>query len=101
MSDPKDYTTELADGDLISAFEEIKAIKAQINLLDSEKRIIEDWVRDKMLSHEIMADNNGEVIATYKPCIRTSINTEAIKKDLPLVYEKYVIRKESRILLIK
>lgn len=75
--------------------DDLKAVSELIKKREAEKKIIEQTVKE-MLGEAAIGLCNGEKVVTWKASQRTTLDTKALKKDMPEVYERYARVSTSR-----
>lgn len=97
MADPDTYTE--VDPDVAEAVQMYRAAAESERAAKAIKDQCKQTVHEALGSAEA-ATYGGEVIATYKHTIRKTIDTTALKKDMPEVAEKYLKSSTSRTLRV-
>lgn len=75
--------------------DDLKAVSELIKKREAEKKIIEQVVKE-MLGEASIGLCNGEKVVTWKTSQRTTLDTKALKKEMPEIYEKYARVSTSR-----
>lgn len=89
-------------------FEEIRAFEKEKILMDIKQKKLKEELKEAMLKNNIenweyVSNNGGVIKATLKkPHYRETIDTKALKQDLPDIAEKYTTSTEvSASILLK
>lgn len=86
----------------LDLIQELKKIKKQISLLQEEEEDIKNILKEKVFyESELLIDNLGEIVATYKFFPREIFDQKLFKEKNPSVYKDYVKKTETRILILK
>jgi putative phage-type endonuclease len=93
-------TTVDVDEDVAADVERLKALKAEITLLEERAALIDDRVRIAF-REAAQLRFNGEVIATYKGQARKSLDQRAIEAEHPSIVAQYKRESLSRVLRLK
>jgi putative phage-type endonuclease len=97
------YHEILAENNIIEKLEELKAAKEEeVRIADTIEKLKTD-IQEFMRDYEVLIDNNGNVIATWKNTApRTLFNLKKFKNEAKELYMKYSsYTKQSRMFLIK
>ena len=78
--------------ELISIEYQIKGLKKELKALEEKETEIKECVVSKMECEQLSLFENEEIkIKRIEPQLRISIDIEALKEEMPDVYEKYKI----------
>ena len=89
-----------ADEEAIEIYEKLKEVKENYKLLTKEKEELENMLKEKIGSNtDLMSGLN--ILATWRPQTRISIDTLKLKEEIPETYLKYVKETKTRTFLLK
>ncbi len=81
--------------------DEIKLLDYRIQELTSERKRRVELVQDYMEEYELLKDESGKPLATWKMEYRDILDQKTLKADHPDLYKKYVKRVASRVFRLK
>ena len=92
----EDSRAYVADDNHRTIYQEGQAIKAKIDALKKALGELNELIRTDMetLGVEKMVDVDNSTMFTLNTSTRTQLNTTALKKDLPEIWEEYGNTKE-------
>lgn len=93
-------TTMEADEELSSMLYRIKELQGHIKNFEGQIEGLKCSVQTKMKSNETI-QRHGEILATWKECIVTRLDTKALKEEQPDIYNDYMCANISRRFLVK
>lgn len=93
----------IAQNDIISKLGELKAIRTQEEQLQEVIERLKAEIQEFMQDYDVLIDNNGNVIATWKNTApRSCFDLKRFKEEAKEMYLKYAnVAKQSRVFLIK
>lgn len=80
---------------------ELREVRDNIKKLTETQKEIMYMISHEMKDNEIVMDQDGLVLATYKKSFRSNFDTTAFKEQLPATYQKFVKQVETRTFLFK
>lgn len=75
-----------------------QAIKSQIKFLQEEEKRLKNIIIEKLGNSIIGATNDFQI--SYKPQMTNRVNSTALKKEFPDIYNKFLTQSETKILRI-
>jgi len=90
-----------ANMDIYADCTRLAEIKAKIKTLENEEEKIKMDVLQWMGDAEMLINDDGKPIATWKPQLRTSFDSKAFKSENPDLYKQFEKTTESRVFLLK
>ena len=78
-----------ATNDILTKVKDLRETKAEIKALEAKEKALEDELKEFTGEHSQLADMDGKLIATYKAITRTTLNTKALREEVPDVYARY------------
>ena len=94
-------STMPANMDIYADCVRLAEIKAEIKTLEQEEEKIKMDVLQWMGDSELLINDDGKPIATWKPQLRTSFDSKAFKAENPDLYKQFEKTTESRVFLLK
>jgi len=91
----------VATPEVMKACEQLKAIKGNIKSLEADKDKCELIIKDFIGNNEILIDERGGKLATWKSSTTNRLDSKKLKAEIPEVHEKFVKASESRRFLLK
>jgi putative phage-type endonuclease len=85
---------EITDPEVIKAYDQLQETKNQAKEIEKEQKRLEQIIKTTMKDTEIAII--GEQKVTWKTVISSRLDTKALKKDHPDIYEKYANESKSR-----
>lgn len=79
----------------VKALNALETVGRSLKALEDEKRMYEQIVKEE-LGEASQGVYDGEKVVTWKTSQRTTLDTKALKKDMPEVYERYARVSTSR-----
>lgn len=80
---------------------ELKEIKQNIKQLEERQERLEFLIKNNMGNCENLVTADGQILATWKNSSTTRLDITALKKEMPEIYDQFVVTKQSRRFLIK
>jgi len=91
-----------ATPEILKTLEELRALKARIRDLDTQRKELEATVKAFMKEAVALVDEDtGEVLATWKVQRSRKLDTRRLKEEMPDIYAKYAKESESRVFRLK
>ena len=101
---PQSHHHEIvAESNIMQKLEELKAAKEEENKIQSVIEKLKTDIQEFMRDYDVLIDNNGNVIATWKNTApRSLFDLKRFKDEAKDLYLKYTsVAKQSRVFLIK
>ncbi|MFW9927756.1 MAG: hypothetical protein ACFFD1_00005, partial [Candidatus Thorarchaeota archaeon] len=90
-----------ANHDIIINCESLAKVKSTIKKLQEDEKFLQAKILKYMKNNEILEDDNGQKIATWKNVKPRILNQKLLKEEHPDLYEAYTIETQRRELRLK
>jgi putative phage-type endonuclease len=94
-------TTKIASSESIRAMSELKDLKRQMKALESIARDKQRVILDYMEDTEVLLDNDGNQLATWKNQTANRFDVTRFKEEYPHMHIQYIKPTTSRVLRLK
>jgi len=88
----------LVNEPILKEWEELNLAKKNIKLYEEAKKIHELNIKSYLKDNEILLNEYGDKMATWKTQANTRLDVERLKKEMPEIYKKYSSTSSSRVL---
>ena len=79
----------MATNEIISKLNELSELRRMADELNAEIEAIQDAIKAHMIESETDTITAGSFKVTWKPVTSTRIDTTALRKDLPEIWQEY------------